>query len=102
MVKVKHTYKIEDDRSIPNVTRFRVVKLDEDLEAAEVYHITQEQFTEEDPRYICTCPSYKRPCKHVGYLKMFRHRRKAHPGAVCAYFNPATNEMRLEGGTDQC
>ncbi|MGE3487283.1 MAG: SWIM zinc finger family protein [Nitrospira sp.] len=95
MVKVKFTYKIQEDENIPNVTRWSVTKLDADLEAHEVYFITQDKFSEEDPRFICTCPSYKRPCKHVGMVKMYKHRKKSTPQALCAYFNPAVNEMKL-------
>lgn len=95
MVKTKFTYKIQEDTNIPNTTRWSITKLDQELEAAEIYHVLQEQYSEEDPRYICTCPSYKRPCKHVGMVKMYRHRKKSTPTALCAYFNPAENDMRL-------
>lgn len=98
MVKTAFHYRITyEARATP--PRYRVSKLDNDLEVHAVYDVFMERRTtgreEEEFVYICGCPAYKPLCKHVHWVKAFRLRTKGRNDVSCAYFDPALNKMRL-------
>lgn len=64
--------------------KFDVNKLSEDFDLMESYTVTLAT-----PRAFCTCPSYKRPCKHVGYVQRF----VAMGSPKNAFLNPLSNEF---------
>ena len=51
------------------IKAYVVGKLDKDLRVVEQYYISPMP----DNKFICNCPSWKQPCKHIKFLHMFRN-----------------------------
>lgn len=49
---------------------YSVGKLDSNLDVLETYRISPSVWSKNP--YMCSCPSWKQPCKHIAFLRKFK------------------------------
>ena len=77
----------------PNNLCFSVGKLNDDLEVLETYYISPAPSGKH--KYMCTCPSYKQPCKHIGYMNKFINEGKLNTGDLLHPFRGWVNLVEV-------
>ncbi len=77
----------------PNNLCFSVGKLDGDLNPLNTYYISPAPSGKN--KYMCTCPSYRQPCKHIGYLNKFINENKLDTGDLLNPFSGWVNLIEV-------
>lgn len=85
----------------PDLDRWDLFKLDDEGEHVETYNVFEEYTRKTNDsgqslkRFICTCPSYKSPCKHITWINSLRMNMRRDPTITGGTFNPATAQWQF-------
>lgn len=85
-----------------NLPVWDIFKVDEDLNAANTYRVIESysRRTNDDGsailEYTCSCPAYKKLCKHIVWVKSLKMHMKVDEAITGGRFDPSDNSWKFE------